>query len=273
MWVFTTWPTNIPSDDQLWFPLIWSELETTRVFHQTQHLCFLEHCMVLYRHFYYVLDDQNLLQLGSSFHLPVSSCWGRSQFSTSDSSPGCGCSHSEQRPPENKFVWNVSLQEKVYLSENVTNYQQNFKSNLWRVKFASNLLSGKTNGEIKFHIVHWGPGSFQDPPRWSAWSWGATSAGRSAPRVWGGRALWRDTGPAKRIEFNIFWGGQRTCSTLFKFHHLLFIMLMSSLRHRVSAIPARRGSPFWGRRGPSRSWQLCCTRLGTAARSPGGQPW
>ena len=171
------------------------------------------------------------------------------------------------------FVWNVSLQEKGYLSENVTNYQQNFKSNLWRVKFASNLLSGKTNGEIKFHIVHWGPGSFQDPPRWSAWSWGATLAGRSAPRVWGGRALWRDTGPAKRIEFNIFWGGQRTCSTLFKFHHLLFIMLMSSLRHRVSAIPARRGSPFWGRRGPSRSWQLCCTRLGTAARSPGGQPW
>ena len=103
MWVFTTWPTNIPSDDQVWLPLIWSELETTRVFHQTQHLCFLEHCMVLYRHFYYVLDDQNLLQLGSSFHLPVSSCWGRSQFSTSDSSPGCGCSHSEQRPPENKF--------------------------------------------------------------------------------------------------------------------------------------------------------------------------
>ena len=40
MWVFTIWPINIPSDDQLWLPLICLELETTRVCHQTQHLWF-----------------------------------------------------------------------------------------------------------------------------------------------------------------------------------------------------------------------------------------
>ena len=170
--------------------LMWSDFKTTRFDHHSEHLRILGFCMMDGHSYLDISVISCKLRTSSSKLSRAISGWNSCQskmaswrncsgdeyeragfglrhLSTSGSTPGYGCSHSEQRPPEKSW-----LKQKVFAMEKKTmkNNYYTLPFNIWHnANFLKIELNSKGNCPELATVYHI-PESFQAPLRWSVLS-------------------------------------------------------------------------------------------------------